>query len=390
MFQNNSLYSYFPIAPNSVVPLNGSSVTTGNNNTTNDDNNAGGNTINDNNGSNINNINGNVNNSGKPLSTGLSGFIPTLGNLDVNSLSNLDPTQAHQDLNNANIKGAMSVDGQPRNVSPADYNHSLKSSSTSTVLTSNNNFGLASNQVSISPVSKDSAPPINGSNINLAGRNDPALDGGISIPKAEQSVPSSANPKKRTATPAESSQNSKRAKNQKTHVSSPKSGDGTTNSDAKPTKSKRKAPLTEEEKRQNFLERNRVAASKCRQRKKEMIENMKYELEDYKNENKVLREQVGTLREHALTLRTILYAHRDCALLIEQVGGIQSLNTILNATNYVAQIPQAHQNPEIINVEEVPQLLNSSGTNVQAAVAAAVAHTTNKVIERQSRLSTSQ
>lgn len=63
-----------------------------------------------------------------------------------------------------------------------------------------------------------------------------------------------------------------------------------------------------------------------------------------------------------------------------------SLNTVLNATNYVAQIPEAHKVPESINADDVSQLLNGSSTNVQAAVAAAVAHTTNKAIERQDRL----
>ncbi|ONH71496.1 Transcription factor atf1 [Pichia kudriavzevii] len=151
-------------------------------------------------------------------------------------------------------------------------------------------------------------------------------------------------------------------------------------------KPKRRKNVSAEEKRKNFLERNRVAASKCRQRKKEMINNMKADLDKYRAENEALREQVGTLREHALTLRTILFAHRDCSTLGEQVGGIQSLNTVLNATNYVAQIPEAHKVPESINADDVSQLLNGSSTNVQAAVAAAVAHTTNKAIERQDRL----
>ncbi|QPG73196.1 hypothetical protein FOA43_000503 [Brettanomyces nanus] len=110
-------------------------------------------------------------------------------------------------------------------------------------------------------------------------------------------------------------------------------------------KRKSRGEMTEEEKRQNFLERNRLAASKCRQRKKRMVENMKEELDFYTKQYQSLNSQVSILREHVLTLRTILYAHKACPQLVEQVGGIETLNTLLNGTNYVAQLPQAHQAP---------------------------------------------
>lgn len=396
MFQNSSLYSYFPMAPNSQMPMNGSSLSVGSNNTnntsiTNTTNNTNNTTnTNNNNASNIIGVGSDIR---KPLSTGLTGFnIPTLGNLDVNTLSNLDPGQTHQDMNNANIKGGISVDGQAGIVDGTQFNRSHKSS-TSTTHTTTNNIRPTSDQASVSPASKDTIIPLANSSLNVGVMNESSYINEIPMPRAEKGTTATSNTRKRLSSSSEVNHDTKRAKSVKMEESSPNltgSPESVSSVKAKSAKSKKKAPATEEEKRQNFLERNRVAASKCRQRKKEMIENMKYDLEEYKAENKLLRDQVGTLREHALTLRTILYAHRDCSLLIEQVGGIQSLNTILNATNYVAQIPEAHQSPENINADEVPQLLNGSGTNVQAAVAAAVAHTTNKAIERQGRLSTSQ
>jgi len=110
-------------------------------------------------------------------------------------------------------------------------------------------------------------------------------------------------------------------------------------------KRKSRNDMTEEEKRRNFLERNRLAASKCRQRKKKMVEKMKEDLQFYTSQYSTLTSHISILREHVLTLRTILYAHKGCQKLIEQVGGVETLNTLLNGTNYVSQLPQAHHVP---------------------------------------------
>ncbi len=110
-------------------------------------------------------------------------------------------------------------------------------------------------------------------------------------------------------------------------------------------KRKSRNDMSEEEKRNNFLERNRLAASKCRQRKKKMVEKMKEDLQFYTSQYSTLTSHISILREHVLTLRTILYAHKGCQKLIEQVGGVETLNALLNGTNYVSQLPQAHRVP---------------------------------------------
>jgi tryptophanyl-tRNA synthetase len=139
-------------------------------------------------------------------------------------------------------------------------------------------------------------------------------------------------------------------------------------------KPRRRRALTEAERRANFLERNRVAASRCRQRKKEMVETMKIELASTQAENEALQEQVETLREHALTLRTLLYAHRDCPSLLGQVGGPDSLSAVLAATNYAAELTAEGEGAR----EQGDELPN---------VAAVVAHTTSMAIERERRTS---
>ena len=69
---------------------------------------------------------------------------------------------------------------------------------------------------------------------------------------------------------------------------------------------------TDEEKRKNFLERNRQAALKCRQRKKQWLQNLQAKVEFYGHENDQLTSQVTSLREEIVNLKTMLLAHKDC------------------------------------------------------------------------------
>ncbi|KAF3932063.1 hypothetical protein ABW20_dc0105108 [Dactylellina cionopaga] len=80
--------------------------------------------------------------------------------------------------------------------------------------------------------------------------------------------------------------------------------------------------MTDEEKRKNFLERNRVAALKCRQRKKQWLANLQAKVEYYGAENDALNSQVTNLREEILTLKTLLLAHKDCPV-SRSTGGAQ-------------------------------------------------------------------
>ncbi|KAJ1801633.1 Transcription factor [Coemansia sp. RSA 2399] len=82
------------------------------------------------------------------------------------------------------------------------------------------------------------------------------------------------------------------------------------------------APVNEEEdgeeeeddddKRQQFLERNRVAALKCRQRKKKQLQELQDRHDYVIMENKRLHSEYMHLREQALQMRAMLAAHREC------------------------------------------------------------------------------
>ncbi|KAH0558687.1 hypothetical protein GP486_004662 [Trichoglossum hirsutum] len=81
--------------------------------------------------------------------------------------------------------------------------------------------------------------------------------------------------------------------------------------------------MTDEEKRKNFLERNRVAALKCRQRKKQWLANLQAKVEIFSSENDALSAQVTQLREEIVNLKTLLLAHKDCP--VSQAQGMTSM-----------------------------------------------------------------
>lgn len=64
--------------------------------------------------------------------------------------------------------------------------------------------------------------------------------------------------------------------------------------------------------RQSHLEKNRVAAHKCRQRKKEYITSLEGRAREYSSKNKALKENVAMLREEVLSLKTEVLRHAGC------------------------------------------------------------------------------
>jgi ATF/CREB family transcription factor len=96
--------------------------------------------------------------------------------------------------------------------------------------------------------------------------------------------------------------------------------------------------MTDEEKRKNFLERNRVAALKCRQRKKQWLANLQAKVELFSTENDALSATVTQLREEIVNLKTLLLAHKDCP--VSHAQGLSGMNM----NSFLGGEPQ-HQNP---------------------------------------------
>lgn len=78
--------------------------------------------------------------------------------------------------------------------------------------------------------------------------------------------------------------------------------------------------MDEEEKRKNFLERNRQAALKCRQRKKQWLANLQAKVEYLTNDNEHLQNQTAILRDEIIHLKALLLAHKDCP--VAQANGV--------------------------------------------------------------------
>ncbi|KAK8158022.1 Aft1 HRA domain-containing protein [Phyllosticta citrichinensis] len=108
------------------------------------------------------------------------------------------------------------------------------------------------------------------------------------------------------------------------------SGDGARGKDGK--------KMTDEEKRRNFLERNRVAALKCRQRKKQWLANLQAKVELFSTENDALSAQITQLREEIVNLKTMLLAHKDCP--VSQAQGISGMAM----SNFIGDVQQ-HAHP---------------------------------------------
>ncbi|KAJ6779443.1 hypothetical protein PWT90_05422 [Aphanocladium album] len=98
-----------------------------------------------------------------------------------------------------------------------------------------------------------------------------------------------------------------------------------------------RSKMTDEEKRKNFLERNRVAALKCRQRKKQWLANLQAKVEMFSSENDALTAQITQLREEVVNLKTLLLAHKDCP--VTQQQGLQG--------GYMQPVMEPFQNPQM-------------------------------------------
>uniref|UniRef100_A0A3Q0QQZ5 Cyclic AMP-dependent transcription factor ATF-2 n=1 Tax=Amphilophus citrinellus TaxID=61819 RepID=A0A3Q0QQZ5_AMPCI len=67
-----------------------------------------------------------------------------------------------------------------------------------------------------------------------------------------------------------------------------------------------------DEKRRKFLERNRAAASRCRQKRKVWVQSLEKKAEDLASMNAQLQNEVTLLRNEVAQLKQLLLAHKDC------------------------------------------------------------------------------
>ncbi|XP_037540420.1 cyclic AMP-dependent transcription factor ATF-7a [Nematolebias whitei] len=85
-------------------------------------------------------------------------------------------------------------------------------------------------------------------------------------------------------------------------------------SPAQPTGGRRRRTVDDDpdERRQRFLERNRAAASRCRQKRKLWVNSLEKKAEELSSLNISLSNEVSLLRNEVAHLKQLLLAHKDC------------------------------------------------------------------------------
>ncbi|XP_075880741.1 cyclic AMP-dependent transcription factor ATF-7b isoform X4 [Nelusetta ayraudi] len=85
-------------------------------------------------------------------------------------------------------------------------------------------------------------------------------------------------------------------------------------SPAQPTGGRRRraTEMDPDERRQRFLERNRAAASRCRQKRKLWVNSLEKKADDLVSMNVSLSNEVTLLRSEVAQLKQLLLAHKDC------------------------------------------------------------------------------
>ncbi|XP_014555883.1 hypothetical protein COCVIDRAFT_101321 [Bipolaris victoriae FI3] len=106
--------------------------------------------------------------------------------------------------------------------------------------------------------------------------------------------------------------------------------------------------------RQNHLEKNRVAAHKCRQRKKEYINSLEGRAREFSAKNKMLKENVALLREEVLSLKNEVLRHAGCGFwavdeyLARCAGGLLGMEVPASEMRHsISRRKSPHQSPAI-------------------------------------------
>ncbi len=77
------------------------------------------------------------------------------------------------------------------------------------------------------------------------------------------------------------------------------------------TSTQRAAPV-ESDRKLRSLERNRVAAHKCRQKKREWVHELEVKTEHASQRHEQLQASISQLKDELIALKTMLLAHRNC------------------------------------------------------------------------------
>lgn len=121
--------------------------------------------------------------------------------------------------------------------------------------------------------------------------------------------------------------------------------------------------------RQSHLEKNRVAAHKCRQRKKEYIGGLEGRAREFSAKNKALKENVALLREEVLSLKNEVLRHAGCGFWAVDEYLARCAGDLLGRdvpgslrNNSLQQQPTMHMRPRQDSNESVHSLASISSS----------------------------
>ncbi|KAJ8017096.1 hypothetical protein DPEC_G00014220 [Dallia pectoralis] len=142
-------------------------------------------------------------------------------------------------------------------------------------------------------------------------------------------------------------------------------------SPAQPTGGRRRRATEDDpdDRRQRFLERNRAAASRCRQKRKVWVNSLEKKAEELTSMNVSLANEVSLLRNEVAHLKQLLLAHKNCPVTAQQkkTAYIGDGSTMKDMSDPVGS-PAA-----VIQHSSLPSLSPSSGSNGMSSRAAAEA-----------------
>lgn len=117
-------------------------------------------------------------------------------------------------------------------------------------------------------------------------------------------------------------------------------------------------PSEENSKREKYLERNRIAATKCRQRKKEQTKRLETRFEEQSDRKDHLVRELGHLRSEALCLKDEVLKHAEC--------GDRSIKR--HVSQMADNIPYGHCNSGLMDSmdDDTPSFHFPSGPVTQA------------------------
>lgn len=131
-----------------------------------------------------------------------------------------------------------------------------------------------------------------------------------------------------------------------------------------------------DEKRRKFLERNRAAASRCRQKRKVWVQSLEKKAEDLNSMNGQLQNEVTLLRNEVAQLKQLLLAHKDCPVTaMQKKSGYHILEKEESCEEM--SVPGSPQN-EAIQHSSVSTSNGVSSSSAAAAVAPSTASTTSE------------